>query len=141
GLLRLLDRMGLDVSDAVGEILYGLVEHDESREVLRLSKLRTLRTTQIERGRLGDKTGQGFYQKPAKGTKGDILTLDLKSMEYRPRIEPDIPSIAEAMKIKSPGERLAFVLAQRDKAGALARHVIYNSLSYAARRVPAIPNS
>ena len=138
GMFRLQDLVGLDVSSAVGENLYGLIEHDESREVLRHSKLRTLRTTQIERGRLGDKTGQGFYQKPARGAKGNILTLDLKSMEYRPRIEPDIPSIAEAMKIKSPGERLAFVLAQPDKAGALARHVIYNSLSYAARRVPEI---
>ncbi|HJZ80927.1 MAG TPA: 3-hydroxyacyl-CoA dehydrogenase/enoyl-CoA hydratase family protein [Pyrinomonadaceae bacterium] len=137
-MFRLQDLVGLDVSSAVGENLYGLIEHDESREVLRHAKLRALRTTQIERGRLGDKTGQGFYQKPAKGAKGNILTLDLKSMEYRPRIEPDIPSIAEAMKIKSPGERLAFVLAQRDKAGALARHVIYNSLSYAARRVPEI---
>jgi 3-hydroxyacyl-CoA dehydrogenase len=115
-----------------------LIEHDESREVLRNPKLRTLRITQIERGRLGDKTGQGFYQKPPKGAKGDILTLDLETMEYRPRCEPDLPSIAEAMKLKPLAKRLAFVLGQNDKAGALARHAIYNSLAYAARRVPEI---
>src|SRR5712691_7844153 len=138
GMFRLQDLVGLDVSSSVGENLYGLIEHDESREVLRNPKLRTLRMTQIERGRLGDKTGQGFYQKPPKGTKMDILSLDLETMEYRARREPDIPSIDEAMKIKPLSQRLAFVLAQDDKAGALARHAIYNSLAYAARRVPEI---
>ena len=58
----------------------------------------------MERGRLGDKTGQGFYKKPPKGAKGDILTLDLETMEYRERREPDIPSIKEAMKIKPLGD-------------------------------------
>ncbi len=138
GMFRLQDLVGLDVSSGVGENLYGLIEHDESREVLRNPKLRTLRLTQIERGRLGDKTGQGFYKKPPKGTKGDILTLDLETFEYRARKEPEIPSIVAAMKIKPLAKRLAFVLAQDDKAGALARHAIYNSLAYAARRVPEI---
>jgi len=141
GMLRLQDLVGLDVSSSVAENLYGLIEHDESREVLRNPKLRHLRTTQLERGRLGDKTGQGFYQKPPKGTQGktrDILSLDLETLEYRARREPEIPSIAEAMKIKPLAERLRFVLQQNDKAGALARHAIYNSLAYASRRIPEI---
>lgn len=138
GMFRLQDLVGLDVSSAVGENLYGLIEHDESREALRNPKLRALRTTQIERGRLGDKTGQGFYKKPARGAKGDILTLDFETMEYRARREPDIPSLAEALKIKPLAKRLEFVLAQTDKAGTLARHAIYHALAYAARRVPEI---
>src|SRR6185369_11499152 len=138
GMFRLQDLVGLDVSSSVGENLYGLIENDESREVLRNPKLRQLRTTQLERGRLGDKTGQGFYQKPAKGTKGDILSLDLDTLEYRARREPEIPSIAQAMKIKPLAERLRFVLQQDDKAGALARHAIYNALAYASRRIPEI---
>ncbi|HEV7843555.1 MAG TPA: 3-hydroxyacyl-CoA dehydrogenase NAD-binding domain-containing protein, partial [Pyrinomonadaceae bacterium] len=137
-LFRLQDLVGLDVSSGVGENLYALIEHDETREVLRNQNLGTLRATQIERGRLGDKTGQGFYKKPPKGGKGDILTLDLETMEYRERREPEIPSIKEAMKIKPLGKRLEFVLRQDDKAGALARHTVYNSLAYAARRIPEI---
>ena len=97
-----------------------------------------MRTTQLERGRLGDKSGQGFYQKPVKGKKEDILSLDLETFEYRARREPEIPSFAEAMKIKPLGERLQFVLKQNDKAGALVRHTIYNSLAYASRRIPEI---
>src|SRR5262249_32897797 len=90
--------------------------------------------SQMERGRLGDKTKQGFYKKDGKS----IQTVDLDTGEYRERREPDIPSIAEAMKIKSLPERLKFVLAQDDKAGALARHIIYNTLGYASRRIPEI---
>jgi 3-hydroxyacyl-CoA dehydrogenase len=130
--------VGLDVASAVGENLYGLIEHDESREVLRDPNYRKLRAAQLERGRLGDKTKQGFYKKPPQGGKDDILTLDLKTMEYRARREPDIPSIKEALKIEPLAERLAFVLAQDDRAGALARHVVYHTLAYAARRVPEI---
>lgn len=138
GIFRLQDLVGLDVSSAVADNLYGLIEHDESREVLRNPKVSHVRAEQIARGRLGDKTGKGFYQKPPKGTKGDILSLDLDSFEYRARREPEMPSIAEAMKIKPLGERLQFVLEQNDKAGALARHTIYNALAYASRRIPEI---
>jgi len=138
GLFRLQDLVGLDVSSAVGANLYELIEHDESREVLRNQNLGTLRTTQMERGRLGDKTGQGFYKKPPRGVKGDILTLDLETMDYRARREPEIPSIREAMKIQPLAKRLEFVLAQDDKAGALARHIVYNILAYAPRRIPEI---
>lgn len=138
GLFRLQDLVGLDVSSSVGANLFELIEHDESREVLRNQNLGMLRTTQMESGRLGDKTGQGFYKKPPRGVKGDILTLDLETLEYRERREPDIPSIKEALKIKLLAKRLEFVLAQDDKAGALARHTVYNSLAYAARRIPEI---
>ena len=134
GAFRLQDLVGLDVAASVASNLYGLIEGDESREVLRSPRVEALRKKQMERGRLGDKTGQGFYKKDGKS----IQTLDLETGEYRPRREPDIPSIAEAMKIKSLPERLAFVLEQNDKAGALARHIIYNSLAYASRRIPEI---
>ena len=138
GLFRLQDLVGLDVSSSVGDNLYGLIPDDETREVLRNQNLGSLRTTQMERGRLGDKTGQGFYRKPPKGGKADILSLDLETLEYRARREPDIPSIKEALKLKSLPERLAFVLRQEDKAGRLARHAVFHTLAYAARRVPEI---
>ncbi len=138
GLFRLQDLVGLDVSSSVGDNLYGLIPDDETREVLRDQNLGSLRTTQMERGRLGDKTGQGFYKKPPKGGKADILSLDLETLEYRERREPEIPSVKEALKIKSLPERVRFVLKQDDKAGRLARHAVYHTLGYASRRVPEI---
>ena len=131
---RLQDLVGFDVSSAVADNLYGMIEHDETREILRSPRVEALKKSQIEKGRLGDKTRQGFYRKDGK----TILSLDLGTGEYRPRIEPEIPSVAEAMKIRSLPERVKFVLQQDDKAGAMARHMIYNALGYASRRVPEI---
>ena len=131
---RLQDLVGLDVSSAVASNLYGLIEHDETRDVLASPHVEALRKSQREKGRLGDKTAQGFYKKGGK----EILSLDLESGEYRARQEPAIPSLAEAAKIRSLPERVRFVLAQNDKAGAMARHVVYGALGYASRRVPEI---
>ena len=131
---RLNDLVGLDVSSSVARNLYELIPNDPLREVLRSPRIEALRKRQMDRGRLGDKSGQGFYKKGGKS----IETLDLETGEYRERREPDIPSIAEANKIKSLAKRLNFVLQQDDKAGALARHVVYNSLAYAAQRIPEI---
>ncbi len=131
---RLQDLVGLDVASAVASNLYDLIPNDESREVLRSPRVEALRKAQMDKGRLGDKTGQGFYKKDGK----TILSLDIKSGEYRERIEPAIPSLAEAAKIKKLPERLNFVLQQDDKAGALARHIVYDALAYASRRVPEI---
>jgi 3-hydroxyacyl-CoA dehydrogenase len=78
GIFRLQDLVSLDVSYGVGANLYGLIPDDETREVLRGPHLNSLRQAQMDRGRLGDKTGQGFYRKPRNGEKDQILTLDLK---------------------------------------------------------------
>jgi 3-hydroxyacyl-CoA dehydrogenase len=131
---RLQDLVGFDVSSAVADNLYPAIEHDESREILRSPRVAALKKSQIEKGRLGDKSKQGFYKKDGK----TILSLDLRAGEYRERIEPSIPSVAEAMKIRSLPERLRFVLQQDDKAGAMARHMIYNAFAYAANRIPEI---
>jgi len=131
---RLQDLVGLDVAASVARNLYDLIPEDESREVLRSARVEALRNAQMEKGRLGDKTGQGFYKKDKK----NIQTLDLNTGEYRQRIEPDIPSLAAAAKIRELPKRLKFVLQQDDKAGRLARHIVYGDLGYASRRVPEI---
>lgn len=131
---RLQDLVGFDVASAVASNLYGLIPNDETREILASPRVEALRKAQTEKGRLGDKSGQGFYKKGGK----QILSLDLQSGEYRDRIEPSIPSIAEGLKVRPLGERLRFILKQDDRAGAMARHIVYNSLGYASRRVPEI---
>jgi 3-hydroxyacyl-CoA dehydrogenase len=85
---RLQDLVGLDVSSSVASNLYDLIEGDESRDVLMSPRLQNLFATQKEKGRLGDKTSQGFYKKDKKS----IQTLDLETGEYRERREPDIRS-------------------------------------------------
>lgn len=137
-LFRLMDLVGFDVATTVARNLYDLIPHDESREILRHPKVVKLEEQMLERGWIGDKAGQGFYKKVRKGTTTEILTLDLERLEYRPRREPDIPSLKQAAEIGSLPERLQFLIAQDDRAGRLVRHVLYHNLAYASRRVPEI---
>ena len=134
---RLQDLVGLDVVSAVASNLYDMIEGDESRDVLRSPRVEALRKAQMDKGRLGDKTRQGFYRKDGE----TILTLDLESGAYRERQEPRIASLAEAWSIHDLPERLKFVLRLDDKVGALARHAVHGALGYASRRVPEISDS
>ncbi|HKR64796.1 MAG TPA: 3-hydroxyacyl-CoA dehydrogenase NAD-binding domain-containing protein [Thermoanaerobaculia bacterium] len=131
---RLQDLVGLDVSSAVASNLHALIPHDESRDVLASPHVEALRKSQTEKNRLGDKSGAGFYKKGGK----EILSLDFATGEYRARREPEIPSLAQAAQIASLPQRVKFVLAQDDKAGAMARHILFHALGYAAQRVPEI---
>lgn len=133
---RLYDLVGIDVAASVSRNLYPLIPHDESREALRHPRVERLFDALVARRSLGDKTGQGFYKKERKTQQIDVL--DLETLEYRARREPEIPSLAAAARIKSLPERLAFLLAQEDRAGTLVRHATYQALGYAARRVPEI---
>jgi len=138
-IFRLYDLVGIDIAASVSRNLYDLIPADESREALRHPRVGKLFGALIERQSLGDKTGQGFYRK-TKGAGGQtqIDVLDLETLEYRERREPQIPSIAAASRIKTLPERLAFLLSQDDRAGALVRQATYQALGYPARRVPEI---
>jgi 3-hydroxyacyl-CoA dehydrogenase len=80
----------------------------------------------IERGWLGDKTGQGFYKK-LRGADGGAngkdqrLVLDLGAEEYRPAVKAALPSLEMAKNAASLPERLRLLLANdpaKDRAAA-----------------------
>jgi 3-hydroxyacyl-CoA dehydrogenase len=77
-IFRTLDLVGLDVAVAVAdhcrEALFGRPDESEFAVPDVLRRL-------VAEGRLGEKTGAGFYRKDG----GEILALDLESLEYRPR--------------------------------------------------------
>ena len=73
---RTLDIIGLDVLAHVVKNLRESLPEDERRDLFQVPDFVE---QMIQRGLLGDKTGQGFYKK-VKGKSGDeseILTLDL----------------------------------------------------------------
>ena len=83
----------------------------------------------ISRGMTGAKAGQGFYQK-----KGDqILTLDLRTLEYREKIPARLPSLEAARSIEAGGARIAALYNGQDKAGDFLRRTLGPTLEYAAR--------
>jgi 3-hydroxyacyl-CoA dehydrogenase len=59
----------------------------------------------VKRGWWGEKKGQGFYKR-VKTEKGrEILTLDYKTMEYRPRQKAQFASLEAAARVADPAER------------------------------------
>lgn len=88
---------------------------------------------------LGDKTGQGFFKK-TKGAGGEkeILTLNLDTMEYGPRVKPKFATVEAAKPIDDLYQRLKMLCTGQDKAGDFYRHFHYGLFSYISHRIPEI---
>lgn len=88
---------------------------------------------------LGDKTGQGFFKKK-KGAGGEkeILTLNLDTMEYGPRVKPKFATVEAAKPIDDLYQRLKMLCTGQDKAGDFYRHFHYGLFSYISHRIPEI---
>ena len=139
---RTAELVGLDVLAHVVHNIYDSVPNDESREIYKLPQLIE---EMMKRGWLGEKTGSGFYKR-VKNSSGEseILTLDWKKMEYRPRQKSKFASIEAGKMIEDTPERLrSFINPLFDgKVVDKAARFIWGALSetclYAARRVPEI---
>ena len=85
----------------------------------------------VQQGRLGEKTGGGFYRKEGK----QILTFDWRSGEYRPQQKPEIPGL-EALRRAPLPERLRGVLELPEPYGAFARGLFAAVSHYVLERTP-----
>lgn len=88
---------------------------------------------------LGDKSGQGFFKK-TKGAGGEkeILTLNLETMEYGPRVKPKFATLEAAKPVDDLSARLKLLVAGQDKAGEFYRLFHYGLFSYISHRIPEI---
>lgn len=88
---------------------------------------------------LGDKTGQGFFKKTkAAGGEKEILTLNLDTMEYGPRVKPKFATLETAKPVDDLYTRLKMLVAGTDKAGEFYRLFHYGLFSYISHRIPEI---
>ena len=133
---RTSDVVGLDTMIKVANNLYQGLENDEAREVFMLPEaVKKLE----EKNWLGDKTKQGFYKK-TKDDKGKtkILTLDLKTMEYKPQAKAKFDTLESTKSIDNVKERYKVLLAGNDKAGEFYRHSFFGLFQYVSNRIPEI---
>jgi 3-hydroxyacyl-CoA dehydrogenase len=141
---RTADIVGLDVLVHVVRNIYENVPEDESREMYRVPPLIE---EMMRRGWMGEKTGSGFYKRVKTAGESEILTLDWRKMEYRPRLKAKFGSIEAGKAIEDTRERLRALVAPAldGKGGDKANQFLWSSLSgmclYAARRVPEIADS
>ena len=86
-----------------------------------------------ESGRLGDKTGGGFYKKVGK----DITTLDWKTLEYGPQKKIEDPALATLMK--EPLERRLPIAAKLPgKYGEFVRNYLVRMSHYVLKTTPEV---
>ena len=142
---RTADIVGLDVLVHVIRNIYDSIPDDESREMFRVpSQVEEM----MKRGWIGEKAGGGFYKRvKGAGGESEILTLDWKTMEYRPQQKAKFASIEAGKAIDDTGQRLKMLVgpAMDGVGGDKANKFIWSALSetclYAARRVPEIANT
>jgi 3-hydroxyacyl-CoA dehydrogenase len=125
---RTADIVGLDTVVHVAQNCYESLKNDERREDF---KVPDVIQKMVERGMLGDKTGGGFGKK----TKDGILSLDLKTLEYRPQQKAKFPSVGATKGVGDSRERVKIVLKGDDRAAEIARKVSWATLAYASHRL------
>src|SRR5437867_3862498 len=141
---RTADIVGLDVLVNVVKNIYETAPNDESREMY---KVPALVEGMAERGWLGDKTGQGFYKKMKGEGEKEILTLDVNTMEYRPRQKAKFASLEMGKAIDDTRQRLRALVGPvlEGQKGDKAQQFLWSALSetclYASRRVPEISDN
>jgi 3-hydroxyacyl-CoA dehydrogenase len=141
---RTADIVGLDVLVHVVRNIYENIPNDESREMWHVP---AFIEEMMKRGWLGDKTGSGFYKRVKKGGESEILALDWKTLEYRPRQKAKFGSIESGKAVEDTRARLRSLVgpALEGKGGDKANRFLWSCLSenclYAARRVPEIAYS
>ncbi len=136
GTFRLADMVGIDVLAHVAANFPEKVTQGPFTETLK--KI-------VERGWLGDKTGQGFYKK-VRGADGkdERFALDLKTLEYRPLAKAALPSLEMAKNAATVGERLRLLMANDPSKDKVARFLVpfLSALwNFAADRVGEVADS
>ena len=132
---RTADIVGLDTFLHVTQNCYDSLAKDEARDTF---KPPTFLTDMVKKGLLGDKSGGGFYKKNKSDGGKEILSLDLKTLEYKPQAKVRFESLGAAKDVESLPERINTVLTGTDKAAQFAEKVTLDTLAYASRRIPEI---
>jgi 3-hydroxyacyl-CoA dehydrogenase len=132
---RLLDIVGLDVWAYVGSNLYKAVLNDPWRDRFLPTDFQK---KMIERGWLGDKTGQGFYKRVGKGDNKEFHALDWKTLEYHPAQKVKFPSADAARNIEDLPERLRTLVRGTDRVGNFLWSLFSDLFLYSAGMIPEI---
>jgi 3-hydroxyacyl-CoA dehydrogenase len=142
---RTADVVGIDTLVKVAKGVYDNCPDDEARNSFNVPAwLNTL----VENKWLGDKTGQGFFKKikipvtqgspEERKSDKEIQVLDLKTLEYKPRVKTKFATVEAAKPIDDLNQRLKMLVAGQDKAGEFYRHFHYGLFSYISHRIPEI---
>lgn len=133
---RTCDVVGIDTLVKVAKDVYDRCPDDEAKNTFLLpAYVQKL----VDNKWLGDKTGQGFYKKvKGQGGKSEILSLDLASMEYKPKGKSKFATLDQTKGIDNLKDRLKVLFSGKDKAGDFYRESFASLFQYITYRIPEI---
>ena len=131
GTFRLIDMVGLDTTLSVANYQLKNVADPAERAFVALPDFFV---QMQQKGYLGDKTKQGFYRKLDKETQ----VIEVGTLTYRAKTEPDFPSLANVKAAKTLHEKLTLWLAAEDKAGRFVWDVLKQTLLFVGGLIPAV---
>lgn len=133
---RTADVVGLDTLVNVANGLRDNAKEDEAKQVFELPDYLQ---QMVDNKWFGEKSGQGFYKKTKdESGKTEILSLDLKSLEYRKQEKAKSATIDAAKAMEDLRKRMKIFEGGDDKAGRLFRAAHYPLFEYVSRRIPEI---
>ena len=128
---RTVDVVGLDT---LVHTANGVAENCPNDEMRASFVLPDFINKMMEKKLLGSKTKQGFYKKEGR----EILSLDLNTLEYRPKQRAKFASLEATKTIENVVDRFKILVKGKDKAGEFYRKTFAAMFAYAQNRIPEI---
>ena len=133
---RTVDVVGLDTLVHVANGIYDNCPDDEAHDFF---KIPDFINTMMKNKWLGSKTGQGFYKKTVSSEgKREILSLDLDTLEYRPKKRSKFATLELTKTIDNVSDRFKVLVKGTDKAGEFYRKSFATLFQYVTNRIPEI---
>lgn len=125
---RTLDVVGIDTFCHVADNCKATISDPDEAAVFTIpGAMREM----VKRGMLGQKSKQGFFKKEGE----TILTLDLETLEYRPRKKANFPSLEATKATPELKDRLRGLVYAEDKGGQFLWEVMKRTLLYSASKL------
>ena len=133
---RTMDIVGLDILMHVAGNVFRNAPDDEKKDIFVPPDIVN---RMMEKGFIGEKSGQGFYKKTvAKDGGRMILALDINRMEYRESVPAKFDSLDAAEKYHDTADRVRCLYYAGDDAGIFTFRTRSDEFIYAASRIPEI---
>lgn len=127
-IFRTADVVGIDTFVHVAQNCFDSLKNDERLEVFAVP---SFMKEMVAKGWTGQKTKQGFYKK----VDGEIQSLDLANMSYRPKQKVRFESIGAIRNLERVEDKVRHLVSATDRAGKLAWDVTASTCLYAANRM------
>jgi len=132
---RTVDLVGLDT---LVHTANGVAENAPKDEMQKSFNMPSFVTKMMEKKWLGSKTKQGFYKKEVIDGKKSILSIDLKTLEYKAQQKTKFPTLELTKTIDNVIDRFKVLVKGKDQAGEFYRKTFAALFQYVSNRIPEI---